>query len=240
MLFFSKDLPVNRNVMFGMTIYNIPLGPNQLGIIMSDIYKEFSLAQIYTNHSLRTTTVNLLDGASIPGCRIMSETSLKGYTGHTTTKTKKKMSNIVTDSLRTMNVNSETNTQMEANSEILTNNVNVTNEATFDINIENLNCLPLSSSQIDYLYAVVSDDLMDNDPAVDNFIRNMDLNVQLAQTTSASNALSTHASTVPLYTPQVLQQENTMSMQNTCMNSQNIPSAPVIYNYRTITFNYTK
>jgi DNA phosphorothioation-dependent restriction protein DptG len=86
-------------------------------------------------------TVHLLDVASIPGHHIMSvtghksESSLKSYTGHTTTKTKKKMSNIVTDSLRTMNVKSETNTQMEANSEILTNNVNVTNEATFNINI---------------------------------------------------------------------------------------------------------
>jgi hypothetical protein len=58
-----------------------------------------------------------------------SEWSLKSYTGHATTKTKKKMSNIVTDSLRTMNVKSETDTQLEANSDILTNNVNVTNEA---------------------------------------------------------------------------------------------------------------
>jgi hypothetical protein len=129
---------------------------------------------------------------------------------------------------------------MEANSEILTNNVNVTNEDKFNINIENLNCLPLSSSQIDFLDAVVSDDLMDNDPAFDNFIRNMDLNVQFAQTTSASNALSTHVSTVSLYIPQVLQQGNTINMQNTRMMFQNIPSAPVIYNYGTITFNYTK
>lgn len=47
-------------------------------------------------------------------------------------------------------------------------------------------------------------DLMDNDHAFDNCMRNMDLNVQSAKATSTSNALSTHASTVPLYTQQVL------------------------------------
>ena len=68
------------------------------------------------------------------------------------------------------------------NSEILTNNVNVTNEATFNSTLQILIVCPCCS-QIDFLDAAVSDDVMDNDPAFDNFIRNMDLTVQLAQTT---------------------------------------------------------
>jgi len=54
---------------------------------MSEISMEFKLSQVYTNHSLRATTVHLLDVASIPGRHIMSvtghksESSLKSYTG---------------------------------------------------------------------------------------------------------------------------------------------------------------
>ena len=51
---------------------NMPLGRNQLGSIMSEISKEFALSQVYTNHSLRATTVHVLDAANIAGRHIMS------------------------------------------------------------------------------------------------------------------------------------------------------------------------
>ena len=56
---------------------NMPLGRNQLGIIMSEISKEFALSQVYTNHSLRATTVHVLDAANIAVRHIMSVTGHK-------------------------------------------------------------------------------------------------------------------------------------------------------------------
>ena len=67
----------------------MPLGRNQLGSIMSEIRKQFALSQVYINHSLRATTVHVLDAADIAGRHIMSvtghksESSLKTYTGYT-------------------------------------------------------------------------------------------------------------------------------------------------------------
>ena len=74
------------------------MGSNQLGNMMGQISREFSLSKTYTNHSLRATTVHVLDAAQFPGRHIMtvtghkSETSLKTYTGYTTEKTKQMMS----------------------------------------------------------------------------------------------------------------------------------------------------
>jgi hypothetical protein len=56
---------------------NMPLGRNQLGIIMSEISQEFALSQVYTNHSLRATTVHVLDAANIAVRHIMSVTGHK-------------------------------------------------------------------------------------------------------------------------------------------------------------------
>jgi hypothetical protein len=39
---------------------NMPLARNQLGRIMSKISKEFTLSHVYTNHSLRATTVDVI------------------------------------------------------------------------------------------------------------------------------------------------------------------------------------
>ena len=65
-----------------------PIGHNVLGNIMNTISKECQLSQIYTNHSLRATTVHFLDIANIQDRHIMSVTghksqsSLKTYTGY--------------------------------------------------------------------------------------------------------------------------------------------------------------
>ena len=44
---------------------NMPLVRNQLGRTMSKISKEFTLSHVYTNHSLRATTVDVIDVANI-------------------------------------------------------------------------------------------------------------------------------------------------------------------------------
>ena len=40
---------------------NMPLERNQLERIMSEISKEFTLSQVYANHSLRATTVDVIE-----------------------------------------------------------------------------------------------------------------------------------------------------------------------------------
>ena len=73
------------------------------GTMMSVLSQKASPSQKYTNHSLRTTSVPILDATQIPTRYIMSvtghkaETSLKTYTGHTNNK--KNMSNIITKSI---------------------------------------------------------------------------------------------------------------------------------------------
>jgi hypothetical protein len=75
--------------------------------MMGQISREFSLSKTYTNHSLRATTVHVLDAAQFPGRHIMtvtghkSETSLKTYIGYTTEKTKQMMSDTISEAVGT-------------------------------------------------------------------------------------------------------------------------------------------
>ena len=70
---------------------------------MSTISKESGLSLIYANHSLRATTVHVLDVARFPERHIMSVTgykaqsSLKTYTGYPDSKTKQNMSNTLSN-----------------------------------------------------------------------------------------------------------------------------------------------
>ena len=66
--------------------------------MMKKISAAAKLSVSYTNHSLRATTVHVLDVAQFPSRHIMSvtghksENSLKTYTGQTSEETKKRMS----------------------------------------------------------------------------------------------------------------------------------------------------
>ncbi|VDH93436.1 Hypothetical predicted protein [Mytilus galloprovincialis] len=87
----------------GIHYDNIPLGHNKLGIYMNEISKAANLSREYTNHSCRATTVHILDEAQIPSRHIMSvtghksEASLKTYSGKTCEKTKKIMSDTLSE-----------------------------------------------------------------------------------------------------------------------------------------------
>jgi len=90
---------------------SLPVGRNILGNMMTTISKDCQLSKVYMNHSLRATTVHLLDVARFPDRHIMSvtghkaESSLKTYTGYTDSKTKQKMSNTVSSVLRSSDNN---------------------------------------------------------------------------------------------------------------------------------------
>ena len=89
----------------------VPVGHNTLGNMMTTISKDCQLSNIYTNHSLRATTIHLLDVARFPDRHIMfvtghkAESSLKTYTGYTDSKTKQKMSNALSSVLRSSDNN---------------------------------------------------------------------------------------------------------------------------------------
>jgi integrase len=49
-----------------------PLGKNTLGDKMKNLSKQLNLSKLYTNHSLRATTITLLDNKGFEARHIMS------------------------------------------------------------------------------------------------------------------------------------------------------------------------
>lgn len=106
----QKALPPGNNFLFpraqktptasGHYFSAQPLGQNKLGSLMSTL-SEKALLKRYTNHSLRATSVHLLDSAQVPSRHIItvighkSESSLKTYTGNTDCQTKRMMSHTI-------------------------------------------------------------------------------------------------------------------------------------------------
>lgn len=94
----------------GVYFNNIAVGHNGLGQFMQTISKISGISTIYTNHSCRATTVSVLDAAQIPSRHIMSvtghkaESSLKTYSGRTDEKTKKIMSEKISEKIREKNL----------------------------------------------------------------------------------------------------------------------------------------
>ena len=118
-----------------------------------EVSKEFALSQVYTNHSLRATTVHVLDAGNIAGRHIISatghksESSLKTYTGYTSNKTKKTMSSIVSGSLKSSVPATNRTADVRREVEDLNNN-NDTDLPDVQLNINHLDLVPLTSSQI--------------------------------------------------------------------------------------------
>jgi hypothetical protein len=79
----------------GIYYNNVALGHNFLGSMMKKISEAAKLSSSYTNHSLRGTTVHVLDAAKFPSRHIMSvtghksENPLKTYSGQTSEDTKR-------------------------------------------------------------------------------------------------------------------------------------------------------
>jgi len=85
----------------GQVFSKSSLGHNKLGSLMKELSVEAQLSKVYTNHSLRASSVHLLDSANVPTHHIMAvtghkaESSLKTYTGYTDQNTKKLMSHTI-------------------------------------------------------------------------------------------------------------------------------------------------
>ena len=79
---------------------NMVVGVNNLQAMMKKISEKAELSQIYTNHSIRATSITLLDHSGLEARHIMSvsghksESSLKSY-ARTNLETKEKMSTIL-------------------------------------------------------------------------------------------------------------------------------------------------
>jgi hypothetical protein len=92
------------------------MGQNKLGKIMSEFSQKAGISRKYTNHSLRATSVHLLDAAQFPSRHIMSVTGhkaeirLKTYTGYTSENTKRSMSKAISNGIGIANVNKKVKT----------------------------------------------------------------------------------------------------------------------------------
>ena len=84
---------------------NQPLGKNTLAVFMKTISKQANLSREFTNHSIRATSISVLDVSKFTDRDIMSvsghksEHSIKNYTGHVTSKRKYEMSSALSASV---------------------------------------------------------------------------------------------------------------------------------------------
>ena len=84
---------------------NVPLGEKSLGGMMSTISEKYNLSQRYTNHSLRATSIQVLEDANIEGRHIIrvsghkNKDSLANYARRLSTAKKRNLSNILAESV---------------------------------------------------------------------------------------------------------------------------------------------
>lgn len=83
-----------------------PLGKNKLGTMMKEISNHAKLSVVYTNHSIRATSVTILDQAGCEARHIMSvsghrsESSIRSY-ARTGVEMKEKMSSVLSSTMNT-------------------------------------------------------------------------------------------------------------------------------------------
>jgi archaellum component FlaC len=140
-----KDRPTN-NVWYDVS----PLGHNSLGKNGARyLLKSWNSTKNYTNHSFRATAVYILDDAEFAGRHIMSitghksESSLKTYTGYTSDRALRDMSNTISSNLR--ETSTTENKENDLKSEI----------PDFDDNITDF--LLMSDSQMESLVTMATD-----------------------------------------------------------------------------------
>ena len=191
---YKNMLPPGTSVLFpkvrkhpnkdGYYFDKVPMGHNKLGGMMSVLSEKAELSRKYTNHSLRATSVHVLDSAQVPSRHIMtvtghkSETSLKTYTGYTDENTKKRMSHTISRSVG-LAVEKEPPRKITAKTDFCENEVS-------DLDILNIyfgscDVTPLSNSQVDNLMSEFNDDefnaLIREIPMVENYSRTNNQNI---------------------------------------------------------------
>lgn len=99
---------------------NMVVGQRTLGDKMKKLSIEAKLSCVYTNHSIRATTITILDECGYEARHIMalsghrSESSIRSYASQTSLSTKRKMSETLSDSLN----NKKTVTTITATSSV--------------------------------------------------------------------------------------------------------------------------
>lgn len=198
----------------------VPLGHNAIGKMMPTISEKAGLSTRYTNHSLRSTSVHLLDSSGeFAGRHIItvtghkSESSLKTYSGITDPKIKRKMSETISSKLR-----ESTTQQME------TTLPQSHNCADTDFELK-----PLSDSQFDEIMQEFENQDIDFD------LQNIDLDGNFVNDTF-NYIKSTPINNQPIQSVPLMNQTNMMNI-----NAHQMPF-PTIQNCSnfTINFNFQK
>lgn len=218
---------------------NVPLGHNRLGSFMPELSKAAKLSQMYTNHSLRATTVHVLDSAQIPSRHIMTvtghkaETSLKTYSGKTDESTKRRMSEIINKKLETKSKNV-----------LVKKSTNVIEQLLEENDSHGIQLTQLTSSQTETFFRDISSDKLPVNENTDtddkeNFLNDFMFN---DQENSVENPFSLQLINTTKPTSTDISKATSTFSTNTCSSSlscapRNLPM-PVFNNCSNITVNF--
>ncbi|XP_063442973.1 uncharacterized protein LOC134723282 [Mytilus trossulus] len=189
----------------GIHYDNIPLGHNKLGVYMNEISKAANLSKEYTNHSCRATTVHILDEAQIPSRHIMSvtghksEASLKTYSGKTCEKTKKIMSDKLSEKTLCKTSKVSKPAALSSNIDFLClsqTSVTVETEAISTTSFGSFNLQPLSDSQTQNLMNDIIPEMAADD-GMDDLLKSLEVPRCIPKQSNSVNAASMNQKAMP-------------------------------------------